>query len=402
MAQKLDINTYTFQSGNKVIDIDPERFEYFIIGFRSDLKAIRDYTSLDEYQDLEDSFKELESQYEEWSNGNHSNDLKNNILESFMHFDDYSRFLAANHWDKENQTFEVFNTNYHNYDEWREESVENEIPLTEKPYTENQEAVKEEISFEDYIHSDEFIEKFGDWEKANRLEKLKESESLIGNSTILLDGVDISDEVKKLQSSYSKENLKQLQNIARDVGREIIEKLRKEQNINNPNPPVLINKDSGTEFRIQMTGINEIKNHNIFSKGHIEAISSIPDIIQNCIYISTEPNEDEKKPENLKYHYFATGIKLDNEDFTAKIVFTERKDGKLFYDQSLSEIEKGRLIDIIREKNMPGAFNQINHSDSTEQSEVLNPLISQENLDNYDKRLVSICQVPQMQYLEKN
>lgn len=37
-----------------------------------------------------------------------------------------------------------------------------------------------------------------------------------------------------------------------------------------------------------------------------------------------------------------------------------------------------------------------------EQEEVLNPLISQENLNNYDKRLISICQVPQMPYLEKN
>lgn len=45
----------------------------------------------------------------------------------------------------------------------------------------------------------------------------------------------------------------------------------------------------------------------------------------------------------------------------------------------------------------------IQGQDSSEANfEVLNPLISQENLNNYDKRLISICQVPQMSYVEKN
>ncbi|WP_288958423.1 hypothetical protein [uncultured Treponema sp.] len=265
---------------------------------------------------------------------------------------------------------------------------------------------QEELSYEEfdsYIHSEGFISKFGDWEKANRLEKLKKSEPLIGSDSIIVEGVDVSDIASRLRASYSIENLKQLQNIARDAGREVIAKLRNEQNIKSPKPPIVINTDSGKEFKVQMTGINEIKNHNIFSKGHIEAISAIPELIKNGIYISSEPNEDGRKPQYTKFHYFAYGYKLDNEDYTAKIVFTETKDGELFYDQSLSAIEKGRLIDIIQKKNMlETVLPHIQGRDSSEQEEVLNPLISQENLNNYDKRLISICQVPQMPYLEKN
>ena len=41
--------------------------------------------------------------------------------------------------------------------------------------------------------------------------------------------------------------------------------------------------------------------------------------------------------------------------------------------------------------------------DSSEVSEVLNPLLSQENLNYYqDKRLIRICQVSQIPYLEKD
>lgn len=50
----------------------------------------------------------------------------------------------------------------------------------------------------------------------------------------------------------------------------------------------------------------------------------------------------------------------------ALIVFTENMNGEVYYDQSLSSIEKGKLIDIIQQKNKPEAFNPINHRDSNE------------------------------------
>lgn len=273
-------------------------------------------------------------------------------------------------------------------------SLEKSSQVQEKDINEN--------NFNEYIHSSAFIERFGDWEKVNRLDKLKNTQSIMGNDSVIIDSVDVSDLVNRLRVNYSKENLKQLQSIARDAGRNIIEKLRQEQNVNYPNPPSIQNADSGKNFKLQMTGINEIKNHDIFKKGHIESISSIPDMIRNGIFISTELNEDGRKPQYAKFHYYAAGYKLDNEDYTAKIVFTETKDGELFYDQNLSKIEKGRLIDILQEKNKLEADKPINRQDRFEQNEALNPLISQESLDFYDKRLINICQVPQMPYMERN
>ena len=323
-------------------------------------------------------------------------------------YDDFIEQMDANGGMSSMAAEADYNASYENYEDVDE--VQHQMDIDNGLIDENGNEIlydgpesETEEDFEKYIHSEEFISKFGDWEKANRLEKLKESESLIGSDSIIVEGVDVSDITSRLRASYSIENLKQLQNIARDAGREVITKLRNEQNIKSPKPPILINTDSGKEFKVQMTGINEIKNHNIFSKGHIEAISAIPELIKNGIYISSEPNEDGRKPQYTKFHYFAYGYKLDNEDYTAKIVFTETKDGDLFYDQSLSAIEKGRLIDIIQKKNMlETVLPHIQGRDSSEQEEVLNPLISQENLDDYDKRLVSICQVPQMPYLEKN
>ena len=122
---------------------------------------------------------------------------------------------------------------------------------------EKQEELSDE-EFDSYIHSEGFISKFGDWEKANRLEKLKKSEPLIGSDSIIVEGVDVSDIASRLRASYSIENLKQLQNIARDAGREVIAKLRNEQNIKSPKPPIVINTDSGKEFKVQMLSLIHI------------------------------------------------------------------------------------------------------------------------------------------------
>jgi hypothetical protein len=74
-------------------------------------------------------------------------------------------------------------------------------------------------------------------------------------------------------------------------------------------------------------------------------------------------------------------------------VFVENDKGQIFYDQSLSSIEKGNLIEMIKNKSIVsnngldvGPFNLVNTKDS--------PNIY------YGKRLIRICQVPQMPYLE--
>ena len=76
-------------------------------------------------------------------------------------------------------------------------------------------------------------------------------------------------------------------------------------------------------------------------------------------------------------------------------MFVENDKGQIFYDQSLSSIEKGNLIEMIKNKSIVsnngldvGPFNLVNTKDR--------PNIY------YGKRLIRICQVPQLPYLEFN
>lgn len=247
---------------------------------------------------------------------------------------------------------------------------------------------------EEITHSEEFVSKFGDWEKANRIEKLKKSESLQISSKIIIQGKDETSYINELRSNPSRENLRKLTNIVSDFGKEMLQNLRFEQNLGSYASPVLTINDDGKKYHINFSGIKETSHHNLFQKGHIEGIYNIPQIVESALYLTTEKNEDKRKPELKQFHYYALGIKLDNDDYTAKIVFTENKNGEIYYDQSLSTIEKGKLIDLIQQKNKPTAVNPINRRDSNELSENEPPSTY------YDRRLVSICQVPQMPYLE--
>lgn len=261
--------------------------------------------------------------------------------------------------------------------------------------------IKEKLSQEDieYIHSEEFINKFGDWEKANRLEKLKESEPLILSSKIYIHGEDFSREINQLREKKSTESLRELNKIVTNIGKEILSNIRFEQNLTQFENPTFTIKDTNEKFKFNFAGIKESSHHNLFQKGHIEGIANISEIIENSYFIGTENNEDNRKPELKAFHYYASGIKIDGEDFTAKVVFTERKDGQFYYDQSLSTIEKGYLINNLFEKNKLEAVNPINRRDSFEFDRQLGNKSSNEY---YDKRLIRLCQVPQLPYMEFN
>ena len=250
---------------------------------------------------------------------------------------------------------------------------------------------------ERYIHSDEFKERFGDWEKVNRLEKLRKSTDLEFSSSITIEGNDITDLVDKLRSNYSKENLKQLQDITRDIGQEKIAQLRKKQKLDEYAPLLLTNRDTGRTLILKSEVINEIDRHNFFTKGHIEAVQEIDKLIKESIYIGSEKNEDNRDPTLKEFFYFSRGIKINNENYTAKCVFVLNNKNELYYDQNLSEIEKGKIIETILNKNMLGASSPLQKgADSFEQ-------VRQEFPDKYyDRRLNRICQVPQMPYLEYN
>ncbi len=237
---------------------------------------------------------------------------------------------------------------------------------------ENRKLLSEYISLEkkldvekDYIHSEEFISKFGDWEKANRLEKLKNAESIVSDGKIIISGDDFSEEVSEARE---KGNLKVLKLYARDIGYE--------------QKGFYFNIDQNEKIQLSMRNISEIYSHHLSQKGHIEAMMKIGDIIKNAIWIEDIKNEDtQRNPRIEKYSYFASGINIDGTDYTAKSVIATDKDGNHYYDQRLSEIEKGKLVEILTQR--------MSRENSTESLS-----------KKYDKRLIEICQVPQMPYLE--
>lgn len=230
-----------------------------------------------------------------------------------------------------------------------------------------------------YINSDEFISKFGDWNKANRLEKLRKADSIEKDEKIILNGNDITSTVSSL---IENEDRKGLQSLEKEIGRTILGTYQ--------------NDDTGIFVNVSNRNVTEISNHHYFFKEHIQSLAYIPEIIEKATFIAEVENEDKKKHPNIeKYLYFGTGLKLSGEDYTCKSVIGVDSSKNCYYDQSLSTIEKGRLVDYVMQNKKAGN---------------LSPLMTQRETDlegnempyvYYDKRLISVCQVPQLPYMEK-
>lgn len=247
-------------------------------------------------------------------------------------------------------------------------------------FSRNDNFTEHEMPEEDtYINSDEFISKFGDWNKANRLEKLRKADSIEKDEKIILNGNDITSTVSSL---IENEDRKGLQSLEKEIGRTILGTYQ--------------NDDTGIFVNVSNRNVTEISNHHYFFKEHIQSLAYIPEIIEKATFIAEVENEDKKKHPNIeKYLYFGTGLKLSGEDYTCKSVIGVDSSKNCYYDQSLSTIEKGRLVDYVMQNKKAGN---------------LSPLMTQRETDlegnempyvYYDKRLISVCQVPQLPYMEK-
>ena len=220
--------------------------------------------------------------------------------------------------------------------------------------------------FEEYIHSSEFIDKFGDWEKAARINKLMQADTISKDGKVIIEGEDVTEEINQLRNE---KDSKILRIFAKDIGRIV--------------KGTYHNNDSNIDVTLSMSNIDEIKNHHMAMSGHLEAIQYIPEIIQKGIFIAEEPNKDKAKHPNIeKYKYFVCGLNIGEIDFTCKSAIGVDKDGNHYYDQRLSQIEKGLLIDNLSQLMSRGKL--------------------EKSLLKYDKRLLRICQCPQSLYLDEN
>lgn len=193
----------------------------------------------------------------------------------------------------------------------------------------------------EYIHSEEFISKFGDWEKAQRIERLRAAPSVISDGIVEIDGIDYSSDVQNFRDT---DNTKMLRFIALQIGKTVTGEYT--------------SSEMGGDVLLSMANIREINNHTIKAQGQVESITCIPELIKNGIKIHEEKNYDKQKHPNIeKYTFLVSGLKLGDEDFTCKSVIATDTDGHHYYDHRLSQIEKGRILDNLAPLHKQGEIN---------------------------------------------
>ena len=171
------------------------------------------------------------------------------------------------------------------------------------------------------VRTKAFKEWFGDWEKAARIEKLRQSEP----AEITGKEVTPSDDLKQ----YKKNALEYGKNLRSEY----------------------TNKDTGETISLtagnSRGGIREILQHDYKDVEHLQSIAAIPHIIENSIFIDEQPNEDlERYPGVKSFSYYVCGLKIGGVDYTVKAVIANQNNGERYYDHKLTNIEKGELLSI--------------------------------------------------------
>lgn len=168
------------------------------------------------------------------------------------------------------------------------------------------------------VRTKAFKQWFGDWQKAARIEKLRNSTPI----NIVFDN----------QYDLNRDSAKQWMK----------DNIRGEYT----------NKDTGETIQISRVGINEVTSHGTKDDAHLISITAIPQLIENAIFVDEQPNEKANDKYD-SYRYYVCGAKINGEDYTIKVVIGVKGDSK-YYDHRLTQIEKGILID-----NLNGLSNSV-------------------------------------------
>ena len=164
------------------------------------------------------------------------------------------------------------------------------------------------------VRTKAFKEWFGDWEKVLRIEKLRSSNP-----------IEITGDEYKGKYELDRESAKGW----------IKDNLRDEYRIDD------------TDELIQLTkvGANKVTSHSMGNDAHLKSIAVIPDIIKNAIFIEERVNEKGNDKFD-SYRYYACGLRIGETDYTVKLTIGV-KSGRKYYDHALTEIEKGKLLNVI-------------------------------------------------------
>lgn len=158
---------------------------------------------------------------------------------------------------------------------------------------------------------------FGDWEKAARIEKLRTSESasIVGN---------------EIESS---DDMKQYRKNALEYGKSLRGEYR--------------NADTGRTIIINRDSLTEVLHHDGNNVAHIQSIAAIPQMVERGIFITSEPvsaDASEKLKNAKEVQYYVCGLNIGGVPYTVKFVVAEYENGERYYDHSLTQIEKGDLL----------------------------------------------------------
>jgi hypothetical protein len=163
------------------------------------------------------------------------------------------------------------------------------------------------------VRTKAFKKWFGDWEKTARIEKLKKTKP-----------IEITGEEYKGKYELNRDSAKSY----------IKDSLRGEYT----------NKDTGDTILLAKDGAQKVTSHSMGNEAHLKSIAVIPELIEKSIFIDELPNEKNNGKYD-SYRYYVSGLKIGDVDYTVKLAIGIDEYGNKYYDHSLTEIEKGKLID---------------------------------------------------------
>ena len=203
------------------------------------------------------------------------------------------------------------------------------------------------------VRTKAFKKWFGDWEKTARIEKLKKTKP-----------IEITGDEYKGKYELNRDSAKSY----------IKDSLRGEYT----------NKDTGDTILLAKDGAQKVTSHSMGNEAHLKSIAVIPELIEKSIFIDELPNEKNNSKYD-SYRYYVSGLKIGDVDYTVKLAIGIDEYGNKYYDHSLTEIEKGKLIDEV------GALSTTLPSDN------------QSALSEYkDSKLISLLQTNSSKVIDEN
>ena len=187
---------------------------------------------------------------------------------------------------------------------------------------------------------------FGDWEKRARIQKLIDAPSI---------------SLSEYAGQYE---------LTRDSARSWIK--------NNIEGKSFTIDDTGDVVRIGKVGRKKVTSHGYENDVHLKSIASIPAMLKNATFIDESPKE-KTGARYRSFRYYVVGVKMDGVDYTAKLVVGVASDGSLYYDHSLTQIEKGVLSRLALE-NQPRTQDHQNAPDGIKDTRLFSLLQAQSSL----------------------